>query len=49
MSIRAPAVAGQFYPEPQEDCRTEAARLLSGAPAPAAENARVIGGIVPHA
>ncbi len=51
MSPRSPAVAGQFYPGSPKQCRAEANKYLSAAPAgDFGEKARTpIAGIVPHA
>jgi AmmeMemoRadiSam system protein B len=55
-SVRAPAVAGYFYPDDPEQCRSEARRLLERAKQAGPDRAaaipgarRWIGGIVPHA
>ena len=48
MSVRAPAVAGRFYPADAMVCRTEAQAYLH-APGNAAQTEHWLGGIVPHA
>lgn len=54
MPTRAPAVAGQFYPQSPERCRLELRQCLGSAEtwtpdARAAAGQAVVGGIVPHA
>ncbi len=48
ISVRAPAVAGRFYPADADNCRTEAQSYLLGRGAESALE-RWVGGIVPHA
>ncbi|MBU0719362.1 MAG: AmmeMemoRadiSam system protein B [Planctomycetes bacterium] len=49
MRVREPAVAGQFYPGSADRCREEVKALLADALAPAYENEKLVGGLVPHA
>lgn len=56
MDVRSPAVAGQFYPGSERDCRSdleaclaEAARARAAAPSGELGVAELFGGIVPHA
>jgi len=47
--VRPPVFAGQFYPADPAQCRETAQSYLAGAPKPAADGPRWLGGIVPHA
>jgi len=47
--IRPPAVAGAFYPQETQECRTLAAQYLQQAQVPTNASVRWHGGIVPHA
>lgn len=49
LSVRAPAVAGAFYPADPEVLRDQVDRLLADAPAPAPGASRPAAVIVPHA
>ncbi|HPD29419.1 MAG TPA: AmmeMemoRadiSam system protein B [Phycisphaerae bacterium] len=49
MSIREPAVAGQFYPGSRRQCEQEIAALLAKVGEPAKFTGLAVGGIVPHA
>ena len=49
LSVRAPAVAGSFYPADPDVLRGQVDQLLAGAPAPTLGAARPAAVIVPHA
>lgn len=49
MMIREPVVAGQFYPANPKQCRIEIAEYLKPGATTAAADARLLGGLVPHA
>lgn len=49
MSIREPAVAGQFYPASRRQCEQEIAALLAEVGESAKSTGLAVGGIVPHA
>lgn len=49
MSVRYPAVAGQFYPGSSKQCQAEIADCLAQLGRPAGFSGQAVGGIVPHA
>ncbi len=49
MSIREPAVAGQFYPGSRKQCKQEIVACLAKAGEAAGFTGQAVGGIVPHA
>ncbi|MDM8007829.1 MAG: AmmeMemoRadiSam system protein B [Phycisphaerae bacterium] len=49
MSVREPAVAGQFYPGSRKQCEQEITALLAEAGEPPKFTGLAVGGIVPHA
>lgn len=49
MNIRKPAVAGQFYPGSQKQCRTEIIDCLTDRPVSCKLPEKIVAGIVPHA
>ncbi|MFA6186136.1 MAG: AmmeMemoRadiSam system protein B, partial [Phycisphaerae bacterium] len=49
MNIRKPAVAGQFYPGSQKQCRTEIIDCLTDRPVSCRLPEKLVAGIVPHA
>ena len=49
MNIRKPAVAGQFYPDSEKQCRTEIIDCLTDRPVSCKLPETIVAGIVPHA
>ena len=49
MSVREPAVAGQFYPGSRKQCEAEIVACLAQAGPPVGLAGPAVGGIVPHA
>jgi hypothetical protein len=47
--IREPIVAGQFYPADGDECRTQLSECLRPGPITIDADARLVGGLVPHA
>ena len=49
MAARKPAVAGQFYPGSENECRAEIAECLANRPITVKLPEKIVAGIVPHA
>jgi len=49
MTVRKPAVAGQFYPGSEKQCRSEIADCLAERPVTIKLPEKIVAGIVPHA
>ncbi len=49
MNIRRPVVAGQFYPDSENQCRREVREFLADCPDVANLPGRIVAGVVPHA